>query len=47
MEMQDSFGNKLEVKKLQGSDPNALPIPEEPVVKSVMDRITERGGFFF
>lgn len=33
--------------KLQGSDPNALPIPEEPVVKSAMERITERGGFFF
>lgn len=33
--------------KLQGSDPNALPIPEAPVVKSAMERITERGGFFF
>lgn len=36
-----------EYHKLQGSDPNALPIPEAPAVKSVMERITERGGFFF
>ena len=36
-----------EYHKLQGSDPNELPIPEAPVVKSVMERITERGGHFF
>lgn len=36
-----------EYHKLHGSDPKALPTPKAPEVKSAMDRITERGGFFF
>lgn len=36
-----------EYHKLQGSDPNALPVPAAPEVKSAMDRLTERGGRLF